>query len=450
MGRAASIVQRLASPGGKLAAAIWQQTGSLEAIEGEGVAYGDRERLVQEMTNRFLVHCPPSERHRIFALALLRRPDAELWQAMLANGEGVETRGLLDDLARRYDFIFTHEGWLHDKVRTFLREALRAPAERSTARSLSERAWRWCEARLAERGGTWTWERRLDSERWVERALDMWSYRLWWDVEAAWEHLPALLLAGIAYDRAFARSLLDLATELEEGDSRTRRRQIALLRSLTIFPWSAQEHDEAVRVLHRLARQGAPPVQEEAELLAILRWAEAKVRLERDDDDARTAGRDLIALMSQLDPSWERLRENVAEALYDAGRKVLWPQGTASVLVSPEAVAFFEAAEQGKSWGESFFWNVFLVALLGAGRIDDAVWAGRKAIRLDPDDARAYTALGLALDGRASWRRRSHSTSTPSASTLTMPALQSGQRAPSAGQAGGGDHTVRARHPPRS
>jgi tetratricopeptide (TPR) repeat protein len=383
----------------KLAAQIWRKTASLEAIEEGARPQRDRNEMVRELTDRFLVHCTDEEeRSRIFALALLRRPDPDVWGAMVAPGaEANRTLELLDNLARSHSFIFTRENWLHDKVRRFLREGLADPRYSGIRDTLSERAWRWCGEELEQRGEGRTWEERLDSEAWVEQALDYLHYRFWCDMEAAWDALPAFFLAGLAYDLSFARSIVEAAADLEDGDSRRRRIQIEALRTLTITPWYSDQDQQAIRSLRTVWRRNTTHHHDDVELDAILRWAEAKALLDHDDDHAQQAGKQFAALVPQLDEDWERLREQVGNGLHDAGRKVLWPHGRRASVRSPNALPFFKAAEQCRAWTDSAFWTHYSAALNAAGHYDEAVGAAQKAVQLDPKSANVYDTMGIAL-----------------------------------------------------
>jgi hypothetical protein len=87
----------------RLAAGVWQSTGSIEEIERD--AGSDRDEIVAKMADRFLIHCTDAgERRQIYALGLLRRPSPALLQAM------TETEGnaaqVLSSLSERHPFIF--------------------------------------------------------------------------------------------------------------------------------------------------------------------------------------------------------------------------------------------------------------------------------------------------------------------------------------------------------
>lgn len=178
-----------------------QDTPLLRRLSNTATATGDDE-LAYQMVNRLLFYCTSEEdRQLLYALALANRPEVGLLEAM--TGATGSLRPLLEDLARRYDFVFVRERRLHDTVRHFMLAYLvsenGAGTERDSLRRLNERASSFSLAALRERErelgttdlGELTWD-----EEWSERLLDYLHHRLWLAPEAgSYDALVAICTA---------------------------------------------------------------------------------------------------------------------------------------------------------------------------------------------------------------------------------------------------------------
>jgi Flp pilus assembly protein TadD len=249
----------------KEAAALWARGASLASIV-EGIpARAGREEIVQKMTERFMVHALADREHphdapRLYALALAYRPDYDLLAALW---EVDNVRPILDELERRYDFVFARKMRLHDAVRDFMREYLLAEVERKSpaVHQANARAARLLEERLAERQRRLnTLEARADDEAWVNDVLALAWHRFWLDEEAGWVTLLAAFPAGLAYDYDLAQALLDAAALFAPTWTNAARRRLKTLRANLTFPTPDDEQAALLDILRRApALAPSPP-----------------------------------------------------------------------------------------------------------------------------------------------------------------------------------------------
>src|SRR6266702_554184 len=190
----------------KIAARLYLETSDLEIIAKK--ADGKRE-IVDEMVRRYLLHtrADPSERARLFGLALLRRTDepAAIIAALHLSSEqakiGYEAE--LSRLQRRYSFIFTEKERpsLHQEVRYFLRlwllEHRRDPEVAAVNERLKE-AHQTVLRGMEESRQYSSLRDRLEDEEWVEAYLDLIEQQFWLDAgEGVRSCLPFTFAAAI-------------------------------------------------------------------------------------------------------------------------------------------------------------------------------------------------------------------------------------------------------------
>lgn len=121
-----------------LAATMWREGASLQEIlapaTSDDIKLTARQRIIKQLCERFLKHCilhDNRDRSAIYALALMRRPDADLLRVML---EANDLEPTLQSLRARYSFIIADETRLDDKLKDFLREYLLFPIRRNDSK----------------------------------------------------------------------------------------------------------------------------------------------------------------------------------------------------------------------------------------------------------------------------------------------------------------------------
>ncbi|MEO1402067.1 MAG: hypothetical protein AAFV72_12585 [Cyanobacteria bacterium J06635_1] len=167
-----------------------------------------RDAVIKATCERFLVHCfsakdRAQDLQAIYALALMRRPNAELLREMLEVTDGLERR--LQTLRERYSFILVDELRLDEKLANFLRDYLLNPMRRTErdVQTLNKRAIAWLEPQLKTWGqGIEDTAEKLTEERIAEGRLDLAHHYFWQSEDAGWQYLVPRFIEGWQYDRA--------------------------------------------------------------------------------------------------------------------------------------------------------------------------------------------------------------------------------------------------------
>ena len=381
----------------KEAAAIWAAGTSLSAIV-EGIPdRAPRERIVRVMTERLLVHClnVPEDRERLYTLALAYHPDYDLLAAMM----DVDDLGpVLSDLERRYDFVFAREMTLYEAVRSFLREYLLAEVERRrpAVREANQRAVAHLEARLQGREQHLpTLEARVEDERWAADTLALVYHRFWLDEEAGWSTLLASLPAGLAYDRDFARALLEAAEPLSPTWTRSGRRRLKALRAGLTWLADADEEAALLMELEQAARRGWPDDGCAAERDAILSWLRGRLAHRRNNH--RQALEHYLAAEVLEPEAAERLRDKLAEGFEEIGDRLAWKREgweIVDALPSQEAsLALSKAIALGRE--SASLYHTLGAVELKLGDLENSLAHQLKAVELDPEYVSAWNGLGI-------------------------------------------------------
>ncbi|MEM7796207.1 MAG: hypothetical protein AAF579_17360, partial [Cyanobacteria bacterium P01_C01_bin.118] len=189
------------------------------------------DRVVTETSERFLMHCfSAKEREQdlqaIYALALMRRPDAGLLRAMLDETD-LEQR--LQTLRERYSFILVEQLRLDEKLNRFLQRYLLSDLRRTSERlqRLNENALAWLELQLEEKtkGITDTAEK-LEDEAIAELVLDLAHHSLWKGEDYGWRYLVPRFVEGWQYDRSWTRSLLEVAEYFKSATGKENKKRL--------------------------------------------------------------------------------------------------------------------------------------------------------------------------------------------------------------------------------
>lgn len=377
------------------AAAIWKAGRPLEDIVSNLPPRPARGKIVEMMTERFLLHCfndpaHPEDRARLYGVALAHRPDPDLLAAILAS-ENLESD--LSDLERRYSFVFADEMKLHDVVQHFLREYLMQEVRRRSpeVRAIHERATAYLQAqREAREARAVTLEARVTDERWTVAVLGLVHHGFWLDEEQGWAALLPALLSGLVYDPSFAHALVETAEPFAVLWTERGKRQLKTLQSG--MPWSADvnEMDAVLAELEASSRHW-PDEGCDAErhaLFALLRGR----RLRR-----RGRYAEALAMYEEvergLSEEGESLKQQLAAGLGDLARELMWPEGRRYAVYSAEAERILQKVvtwfpERQGAW----YWLGMTFAKAGKHR--EAIATYQKAIELDPKYAFAYNGLG--------------------------------------------------------
>jgi tetratricopeptide (TPR) repeat protein len=376
----------------KEAAAIWETEASLADIV-EGVSpRAPREHIVKVMSERFLLHCwdASEDKARVYALALAHRPDPDLLAAMLET-ETLERD--LSDLERRYSFVFVEAMQLHEAVAAFLREYLLAPVRRASreVRYAHERAVKYLEAQREVRQAVLpTLEERVADERWTTAVRGLVHHRFWLDEERGWETLLPAVVGGIAYDRAFARALLETAEPLADTFTRAGARRLKVLQESLSWFSDIEEETALLAELETASRRGWPDDgcgDERATILALRRG-----QLLHRREQYKEALELYEQAESKLPEQVVALRKQLGEAYYELSNGLLWPRGAKSSMPSRDGLRAAQHAVNLSPENGSAYYNLG-VALSDLKRHDEAIAAYKKAIAIEPRATR-FNGLG--------------------------------------------------------
>lgn len=179
----------------------------------------DLPQLVRLVVARFLSYCleNPTDQSRVRVLALLRERDDAALRAVWQLPEAVSAASILDELQSCYGFIQSDRS-LHDVVRSFLRESLRAD-DHETAHRLGA---------LAVQHYLPLWETetakfpmladRIAESRWQRLTLNVLNALCWSDEPAAVRFLAGRALEALEFNWGFARGLVKLAREFRDTE----------------------------------------------------------------------------------------------------------------------------------------------------------------------------------------------------------------------------------------
>ncbi|MEM7063845.1 MAG: hypothetical protein AAF572_11855 [Cyanobacteria bacterium P01_B01_bin.77] len=238
-------------------------------LGGELSAY---DRVVKTTSERFLMHCfgakeEEKDLQAIYALALMRRPNAELLRAMLDEAD-LERR--LVNLRERYSFILVEQLRLDEKLNRFLQGYLLSELRRTSERvqQLNDNALAWLELQLEDKtkGITDTADK-LDDETVAELVLDMAHHSLWRDEDYGWQYLIPRFVEGWQYGHTWARSLLEVAEYFKAATGKENKKWLGQFSAVLA---GVPNEEELTRLLNDLKILEKRGWHEGAELSSIL------------------------------------------------------------------------------------------------------------------------------------------------------------------------------------
>jgi tetratricopeptide (TPR) repeat protein len=318
----------------KIAADLYLETADLELITAK--ADGKRE-IVDEMTRRYLLHtqADPSERARLFGLALLRRSDepAAVITALYLSPEQAKTsyEAELSRLHRRYSFIFTEKERpsLHMEVRHFLRlwllEHRRDPEVVAVNERLKES--HTTVLREMEESRQYSSLRdRLEDEEWVGVYLDLIEQQFWLDAAEGVRFCLPFVFAAAIYLRNANRDAIEVGAFFQSVVKKPYRNWWMWAADSLFYPTSNNPSSEALNGLEELARLASircptfpQPVPDFlTELEAALWWRLGEAYRGKDDQKSLEWYEKALTRLSRL----TELREEAAKAAAVATEKL--------------------------------------------------------------------------------------------------------------------------------
>ncbi len=378
------------------AAALWDAGATLKEIVAPIVGNGDEPsihtQIIKQISERFLAHClGPDQRdlRAIYALALMRRPDADLLRAMLDISDPEDT---LQALHLRYSFIWVDQIRLDEKISRYLNEYLLAEIRRKSAllQEPNERAIDFLKACLAERTkDVQTLEQLVRDEGTVELVSDLTHHLFWKGEEDGFHYLISHFIEALQYDPEWARGLLAIARRFYPTFSKQWR---ILLNTLSA---GAGPSTKAIEIRQMLDELESGPKRKwwkgegEAERTAILLfqrggWLFRKGRstesLQKYLEAERTAPAQVLGFLSDL-----------ATAINKVGVELGLQEG--SVIASVDSRTAFQHAVRLNPVDVRAWCNLGRAQTILL-EIGTAFESFSKALQIEPEDAGAYDGLG--------------------------------------------------------
>jgi len=380
-----------------LAAEMWQKGIALEHIVGQSDEHIPARQIVDQMTERYLLHAvTTADRYALYAIALARG-DRDVLRAMLTptDAPDCDVNGELRRLERAYASVYAGEARLHDDPQAFFEAHLRQDAQYSDpqVQRLVERGVVVLEERLARIAAHYDLiEERLTDDDYLTATLTLSDYLFWLDEERAWRWLIPRFVEALAYSDNLRQGLITVAGRWRKRLSARGKRRLEALQTLTSL------RDEAAATglseLERLAERGYLAGDGEAERRAILRWQRGRLYYyQQRYAEAMTA---LDQAEQGLPAGGQVLRDHLAEAYEDLGDQLGWRRvagRTVDAQASPAAeVAYQNAIRLGRV--SSALYNALGAVQAKLGKHQQSLENRKKALEVNPQNASAWHGLG--------------------------------------------------------
>ncbi len=163
------------------------------------------------------------DRLKLYALALLRRPEPGLLGALLdLRQDFIPTQEVLDKIYTRYSFLFEplRKMVFHSSVERPFRRWLLQPAQRSDSQGLARlnrRAMGFLNERLESWGENFpSLKGRVTEVKWREWALDKIWHAFWLGPEEGWREVLPLYVAALGFNPPLTQEINQLINFFEE------------------------------------------------------------------------------------------------------------------------------------------------------------------------------------------------------------------------------------------
>jgi tetratricopeptide (TPR) repeat protein len=380
-----------------LAAEMWQKGIALENIVGHSDKDTPAQQIVDQMTERYLLHAvTTADRYALYAIALARGDRAVL-QGMLTptDASGFNVNDELRRLERAYASVYAGEARLHDDPQAFFEAYLRQDAQLSdpSVQRLIERGVAVLEERLERIAADYDLiEERLTDDDYLTTTLTLSDYLFWLDEERAWRWLIPRFVEALAYSDNLRRGLLTEAGRWRQRLSARGKRRLEALQTLTSL------RDEAAATglseLERLAERGYLAGDGEAERRAILRWQRGRLYYyQQRYAEAMTA---LDQAEQGLPAGGQVLRDHLAEAYEDLGDQLGWRRAAGRTVDAQASPAAEDAYQKALRLGRvsDALYNALGAVQAKLGKYQQSLENRKKALEVNPQNAYAWNGLG--------------------------------------------------------
>ncbi|PZU97567.1 MAG: hypothetical protein DCF32_20345 [Leptolyngbya sp.] len=384
------------------AAVMWRDGKPIEEIVaptpapalGSGVLAYDE--VITVTSERFLVHCFGAPEHEadleaIYALALMRRPDADLLRQMLDETD-LETR--LQSLKERYSFIWVEQLRLDEKLTQFLRAYLLTDLRRTSqpVQTLNDRAIAWLELQVeAKAQGIADTAEKLEEENLAETLLDLAHHQFWHSEDAGMRYFVQRFVEGWQYDRDWTRSLLEIAESFRPCLGPDSQKRVSRFEKVLDFDADSDTLDAVLRDLEKLKQRGWLAGGNQAEQDAILWIKKGQLAFRHGSyADALTC---CLTAEKHLPAGFNQLRKDLAQGFYRISGKFIWPDDGDGTVYSAEGEQAITRALILEPSRSDCNYRFAIVCVL-SDKLEKAIAACHQAIALDPKNAILHNGLG--------------------------------------------------------
>ena len=355
-----------------------------------------RDVVIRATCKRFLVHCfeqsdeanKQKDLRVIYAMAMMRRPYADLLRAMVDEASSLENR--LEVLQERYGFLDVEEIRLDEKLANFLRNYLRQEVRRTDplVQEINETAIAWLDLRLESTSEGITDTADLYAEEGLsELMLDRLHHAGWQGEEKLWRHLVPRFIEAWQHGQTWAQSALEVVESFELNSKDGQKR----------FQWMVAVFNKDRRL------EAIPNLIDDLEKLDRRQWLQPEhsliLQFQRGQlyylqDKNQLALDRYFYVEHQLSPNTQQLTKDLAEALFVLSGEFIWPNKVDDAIYSASGEsAIQKSIELHPAPRSSYFYRKAVVALKSK-RYKDAVLSFKKAIELDPTLANPHNGLG--------------------------------------------------------
>jgi tetratricopeptide (TPR) repeat protein len=351
------------------------------------------EVVVRVTIQRFLRYCfDDGDKQTIYAIAMMRRPDNRLLQAMLGD---VEFEQKIQSLKTRHSFVLIDgKIRLHEKLENFLQVYLRSSwldGQSDMVRELSDRAIAYLEPRLGE------WQKEFtdtaefyDCDRIANGLLDLVQFKFWQDVEVGWRYAVPLFVESWQYNRDWQKQLLGVIEAFQmrfDGDSKKRLRIFS--KDLGCYSFNYDTRQALLDELEKVTKRGWLNGNRKTECILILSLQRGRLlyELEHYSECLRI----YLESEKKLPETALHLRKDLAEGFSAIGNKLLWKED--KLIASHEAQTAYQSSV-ALNPDNYMAWLGLGVSLEKLELFESAIKSYQQAINLDPKYAYPHNGLG--------------------------------------------------------
>jgi tetratricopeptide (TPR) repeat protein len=393
-----------------IAAGLYMETADIQLVTEKA---DSKQTIVDQMVERYLLHARDelNERHKLYALALLRHPDEPLAIAAALGLSEEEAKSSyereLSRLHRRYSFIFTEKALpsLHQEVRHFLRLWLLDHRKEPAIIDINTRLKDTHEAllkKLEEQMQYVTLQERLQDTDWVNLYLDLTEQQFWLSPVEGVRYILPFMIAAAIYQRTANKEAVKIGAFFETQIHSYYHSWWAWAAQSLASTTSRNAPDDALAALKelvRLASQRCPTfpsllLDYREELEAALWWRKGEAYRGKDD---------MLAMawyekaLTRLDTQKE-LREAAATVAYNIAFN---PYKEKKYM---EMIPLLNRAIKLKS----DYRDAYIVRAIAYDELKEyqhAIADYNHAISLDPNFALAYYNRGIAYHNLKDYQR---------------------------------------------